>query len=44
VRDNIITDIQRYIAYGIDGGFTDYPALWKEAVAAINKPQRHVRP
>ena len=31
VRANIIADIQRYIGYGIDGGFTDYPALWKEA-------------
>ena len=33
LRANIIADIQRYIEYGIDGGFTDYPALWKEAVA-----------
>ena len=31
VRDNIITDIKRYLAYGIDGGFTYYPQLWKEA-------------
>jgi glycerophosphoryl diester phosphodiesterase len=31
VRDNIITDIQRYLGYGIDGGFTDYPQLWREA-------------
>ncbi len=34
VRANIIADIQRYIGYGIDGGFTDYPRLWKEAVTA----------
>lgn len=33
VRDNIINDIRRYLAYGIDGGFTDYPQLWKEATA-----------
>lgn len=33
-RQNIIADIQRYIDFGIDGGFTDYPALWREAVAA----------
>ncbi len=31
VRQNIISDIQRFLAFGIDGGFTDYPALWKEA-------------
>ena len=31
VRDNIITDIQHYLSYGIDGGFTDYPQLWREA-------------
>ena len=33
LRQNIISDIQRYIGYGIDGGFTDYPQLWKEATA-----------
>lgn len=37
VRANIIADIQRYIGYGIDGGFTDYPALWKEAIAHNRK-------
>jgi glycerophosphoryl diester phosphodiesterase len=31
VRDNIIADIKRYLVYGIDGGFTDYPQLWREA-------------
>jgi glycerophosphoryl diester phosphodiesterase len=31
VRETIIADMQRFLAYGIDGGFTDYPALWKEA-------------
>jgi glycerophosphoryl diester phosphodiesterase len=34
VKQNIIADIQRYVGYGIDGGFTDYPALWKEALTA----------
>lgn len=34
VRRNIIADIQRYITFGIDGGFTDYPSLWREATAA----------
>ncbi|MEN3332792.1 MAG: glycerophosphoryl diester phosphodiesterase [Blastocatellia bacterium] len=33
-RDNIIADIKRYLDYGIDGGFTDYPQLWKDAWAA----------
>jgi glycerophosphoryl diester phosphodiesterase len=32
VRENIIADIQRFLSWGIDGGFTDFPALWKEAV------------
>lgn len=31
LREGIINDIRRYLAYGIDGGFTDYPALWREA-------------
>jgi glycerophosphoryl diester phosphodiesterase len=33
IRAGVIADIQRYIGYGIDGGFTDYPALWKEALS-----------
>jgi glycerophosphoryl diester phosphodiesterase len=37
VRQNIIADIQRYIGMGIDGGFTEYPALWREATAARDK-------
>lgn len=40
VRANIIADIQRYIGYGIDGGFTDYPELWKEACATLGKQPR----
>ena len=44
VRENIIADIQLYLGYGIDGGFTDYPALWKEAVARLNKQQRNIKP
>lgn len=32
VRANIIADIRKFVAFGIDGGFTDYPDLWKEAV------------
>jgi len=40
VRANIIADIQRYIGYGIDGGFTDYPALWKEAISSKNRQPR----
>ena len=34
VRAIIISDIQRFVGFGIDGGFTDYPELWKEAAAA----------
>jgi glycerophosphoryl diester phosphodiesterase len=42
VKQNIVADIQRYISYGIDGGFTDYPALWKEALTARDsKPVKH---
>lgn len=43
VRQNIIADIQRYIGYGIDGGFTDYPALWKEAMARDQKTREAVK-
>jgi glycerophosphoryl diester phosphodiesterase len=32
VRENIIADIRRFIGFGIDGGFTDYPDLWKDAI------------
>ncbi|HSB09616.1 MAG TPA: glycerophosphodiester phosphodiesterase family protein [Blastocatellia bacterium] len=32
VRAAIITDIRKFVALGIDGGFTDYPDLWKEAM------------
>jgi glycerophosphoryl diester phosphodiesterase len=31
LRQNIISDIERFIGYGIDGGFTDYPDLWRQA-------------
>jgi glycerophosphoryl diester phosphodiesterase len=34
LRANVIADIQRFVGLGIDGGFTDYPELWKQAVAA----------
>jgi glycerophosphoryl diester phosphodiesterase len=37
VRANIIADIRRYVGDGIDGGFTDYPALWKEATSSERK-------
>jgi glycerophosphoryl diester phosphodiesterase len=37
VRASIIADIQRYVGYGIDGGFTDYPELWREAIGAGKK-------
>jgi glycerophosphoryl diester phosphodiesterase len=31
LKRNIVNEIQRYLSLGIDGGFTDYPDLWKEA-------------
>ncbi len=34
VREGIIAEIRRFLDYGIDGGFTDYPNLWKEAARA----------
>ncbi len=37
VRQAVIADIQRYAEFGIDGGFTDYPALWREAFAERSK-------
>jgi glycerophosphoryl diester phosphodiesterase len=32
LRDNLLEEMRRYQQLGIDGGFTDYPDLWKEAV------------
>jgi glycerophosphoryl diester phosphodiesterase len=32
LRRSMIADMRRYIGFGIDGGFTDYPDLWQEAV------------
>lgn len=31
LRQRIMADMLRYIGFGIDGGFTDYPDLWQEA-------------
>jgi len=31
VRENLVDEIRRFLQKGIDGGFTDYPDLWKEA-------------
>jgi glycerophosphoryl diester phosphodiesterase len=39
LRENIIADIERYLSFGIDGGFTDYPALWREAATVHKKSQ-----
>jgi len=39
VRATIIADIRRFLGYGIDGGFTDYPELWKEADAHAAPPK-----
>jgi len=32
LRDHIIDDIQRFVGFEIDGGFTDYPDLWRAAM------------
>ena len=40
VRANIIADIRRFVGFGIDGGFTDYPELWKEAIADAAGPTK----
>ncbi|MEW6208190.1 MAG: glycerophosphodiester phosphodiesterase family protein [Acidobacteriota bacterium] len=32
VREHIIADIRRFVRFGVDGGFTDYPDLWREAL------------
>jgi glycerophosphoryl diester phosphodiesterase len=37
LQTNIEADIQRYVGYGIDGGFTDYPSLWNEAIVATKR-------
>ncbi|HXG63874.1 MAG TPA: glycerophosphodiester phosphodiesterase family protein [Blastocatellia bacterium] len=39
LRQNIVAEIQRYIGYGVDGGFTDYPDLWKEALREPINPR-----
>jgi len=36
LRENIMADIRRFVGFGIDGGFTDYPDLWKQAVKNRN--------
>jgi glycerophosphoryl diester phosphodiesterase len=37
LKQNIVADIQRYVGYSIDGGFTDYPKLWREVIAAPHR-------
>lgn len=32
VRENILDEMRRFIRFGVDGAFTDYPDLWREAV------------
>jgi glycerophosphoryl diester phosphodiesterase len=31
VRQRIVTEMRKFVSLGIDGGFTDYPDLWREA-------------
>ena len=37
VREMIIEEMLRYMKMGIDGGFTDYPDLWHDAVAISSR-------
>ena len=37
VRHHIVDDIQRFLGFDIDGGFTDYPDLWRAAAGAKGK-------
>jgi glycerophosphoryl diester phosphodiesterase len=32
LRDNLLDEMRRYQQMGIDGGFTDYPDLWRDAL------------
>ncbi len=32
VRANIIAEIRRFVEMGVDGGFCDYPDVWRESV------------
>ncbi len=34
LKQNILDEIRQFMDLGIDGGFTDYPDLWKEAATA----------
>ena len=47
VEQNIVADIARFLGYGIDGGFTDYPDLWKRAASsgapAVTEPRSKPR-
>lgn len=36
-RQKIIADIERYLSFGIDGGFTDYPAVWREVALRMKR-------
>jgi glycerophosphoryl diester phosphodiesterase len=35
LRANAVSEIRKFIEFGIDGGFTDYPDLWKEAANGV---------
>lgn len=34
LRENLLAEMLRFIRFGVDGGFTDYPDLWREATRA----------
>lgn len=37
VEENVMSEIGRFVGHGIDGGFTDYPNLWKRALSEAGK-------
>ena len=44
LRQMILAEIGQYLELGVDGGFTDYPDLWIEAIkgsAGAKKNQSH---
>jgi glycerophosphoryl diester phosphodiesterase len=44
LQENIVEEIRHLVEFGIDGGFTDYPDLWNEAVAGNKRPAPSSQP
>jgi glycerophosphoryl diester phosphodiesterase len=37
LRQAIIDEVIKFLEFGIDGGFTDYPSVWREAVSRFER-------